>query len=878
MNPASAPSGLRRGKPPRFAEWLLRRLLPLDGQNDAIRGDLLEEFRRRGDPPWWYWREALSLIMRGHGYKKMLTLDTLRQDLRYAWRSYAKAPAFTSLVILTLALGIGASTAIFSIVNGILLKPLPFSRPERLMWINELNPAGATMSISWPNYLDWKARAHSFDMLAASRNNPFTWTGAAQGQRLQGRRVTAEFFPVLGVQVAAGRPFAARDDGAGAEPVAIVSNQFWRRQLAGDPAAIGRPLTLDGRAFTIVGVLPEGFRYLRDYDLFVAMGPFAGDPSLLERGNHTGYFALGRLKAGVGPDAAAQEMRTLASQLAKEHPDTNAGVTARVEPLSTRVVAKVRQTLLVLFGAVGILLLIACVNVANLLIARGASRQHELAVRAALGGTRLRLAMQLLIESTLLSAAGGLLGVFLASGLLRVLIAVAPEGTPRIDEVSLDSAALLFAVAAVTACGLLFGAFPAAQASGISGQQLVIRTRATGASAASHRLRRGLLVAEVALALILLTGAGLMIRTLGRLAGVETGFTADHLLTMHVVLPAEYDDHAKRMPFVNELVARTRALPGVTSTAVGLSLPIDGSNWNSVFVPQDKPVPPTHDLLPSGAMIPVSEAYFDALGTRLTRGRFFTIADRDGSAPVTIVNETLAHRIWPGENPIGKHVKQGWPERPGTWREVVGVVADVKFEGLTEDTTMQVYMPFAQDPPGDFTVLVRTAVAPGSIVSAVEGVIASMSHDMPVSEVKTMVELVDGSIARQRMALIVLTVFALVALTLASTGLYGLVAHSVTERTHEIGVRMALGADRGDVVRLVIRHGLSMTLAGIVVGVAGAAALSTSLHGLVFGIEPMDPLTFASVVVMLLVTATLACYLPAWRATRIAPTTALRSE
>jgi predicted permease len=871
-------------QPPRLAAWLLRTLLPLDGQNDAIRGDMLEEFRRRaatlgsGPADLWYWRETIALIFRGHGYTQMLTIDNFRQDLRFAWRSYAKAPAFTLLVITTLALGIGASTAIFSIVNGILLKPLPFPAADRLLWISEGNHEGASVSVSWRNFQDWRARAHSFDGLTLSRARSFTMTGRAQATRVTARTVTANFFQVLGVQPPVGRAFAESDDQPGAEPVTVVSHQFWRRELGSDPAALGRPIALGGRPFTIVGILPPGFRYLRPYDLFVAMGAFVSDESLNDRGNHQGFVAVARLKAGLTMDAASAEMRAIEADLARQYPDTNAGLTAIVWPLKARLVNQDRATLLVLFGAVGILLLIACVNVANLLIARGAARQHELAVRAALGGSRLRLAMQLLIESTLLAAAGGALGVLLASALLRGLIAVAPEGTPRLDEVSLDSSALVFAIAAASVCGLLFGAFPAAQASGTSGQQLVIRTRATGASAGSHRLRRGLLVAEVALALILLTGAGLMIRTLGRLTGVDTGFRADHLLTMRLVLPANYEDHAKRITIVNDLIARTRALPGVVQAAVGLSLPIDGSNWNSVFVPEDKPVPPSHDLLPSAGMIPVSASYFDALGTRLMHGRFFTSADREGTAPVVIINETLASRVWPGEDPIGKRLKQGWPERPGTWREVIGVVADVKFEGITEATTMQVYLPFAQDPSGDFTLLVRTAVDPGSMRSAVEGVVASLSRDMPVSAVRTMEELLDASIARQRMALMVLTVFALVALVLASTGLYGLVAHSVTERRHEIGVRMALGAERNDVVRLVIRHGLSMTLVGIVLGVAGAAALSKSLQGLVFGVDPMDPLTFASVVVMLLTTATLACYVPAWRATRIAPTTALRTE
>jgi putative ABC transport system permease protein len=901
-------AGPRQPQPPRIADWLLRRFLPLDGQNDAIRGDLLEEFRRRSHldhgshldrvsslaprashldrasrlasrpSQLWYWRETLALIVRGHGYKKMLTLDNLGQDLRYAWRSYRKAPLFTLLVVLTLALGIGASTAIFSIVNGVLLRPLPFPDPERLTWVSEANTAGETVSVSWMNYLDWRARQHSFDALSASQNSAFTLTGSGQATRVAGRRVTANFFHVLGAEPALGRAFLEDEDRPGAPGAAIVSHEFWQRQLSADPNVLGRSLMLDGTPHAIVGVLPAGFRYLRSYDVFVAMGPLAGAGWIVDRGNHQGFMALGRLKPGVTPDAALTELRAIEADLSRTYPDAVSGLTVEMDSLKSRLVSDDRATLLVLFGSVGLLLLIACVNVANLLIARGASRRHELAVRAALGGKRLRLAMQLLIESSLLSAAGGAAGILLAGFLLRALIAVAPEGTPRLDEVALDGTALLFSIGAATACGLIFGAFPAAQASSVSGQQLVIRTRAAGAVAGSHRLRRGLLVAEVALALVLLTAAGLMVRTLTRLTGVDTGLKPDHLLTLRLVLPAAYKSPEQRLAVVTDLLARVRAVPGIVTAGAGYSLPIDGSIWSSSFSARDKPVPPTHDLLPSAGMIPVSDAYLEALGTRLTRGRLFTAADGPDAAPVAVINETLAAKVWPGEDPIGKFLKQGWPERPGPWRQVVGVIADIKFEGITEPTTMQVYMPLAQDPPADFTLALRTAVEPGSVRPSVEAIVTAISRDMPVSRVRTMEQVLDRSIARQRMALLVLSVFAAVALILAASGLYGLVAHSVTERTHEIGVRMALGAARRDVIRLVIVHGLSMTAAGIVAGVIGAAALSKSLQGLVFGVEPTDPATFAAVIAMLLAVAVAACYLPAWRATRIAPTMALRMD
>jgi putative ABC transport system permease protein len=870
--------------PPRHAAWLLERLMPLDRQNETIRGDLLEEFRRRHaafgarSSCFWYWREALSLIVRGQGYKNMLTLDNLRQDLRFAWRSLRKAPGFTAIVITTLAIGIGASTAIFSAVDAILLKPLPFSEPDRLLWINEVTPQGIAMSVSWPDYLDWRTRVHGFDALAASRTNSFTWTGTGEARRLDGRRVTSNFFAALGVQPATGRAFVEHDDDPGAQPVAVVTYEFWQRRLDGDRQVLGRTLALDAQPFTIVGVLPAGFRYLRDYDLFVAMGPFLGDQALRERGNHAGYIALGRLKRGVSREAATRELQAVEADLAREHADVMSGVTASVEPLSSRLVAPVRQTLWLLFGAVGVLLLIACVNVASLLIARGAARQHELAVRSALGGRRLRIATQLLVESMLLSAIGGGLGVLLASALLRVLLAFAPEATPRIDEVHLDTAALLFALAAAAACGIVFGAFPAAQASGVTGQQALIRTRAAGASAASSGLRRGLLAVEVALALILLTGAGLMIRTLRGLTTEDAGFRPDHLLTLRVSTPGERWTPARRVTFVDQMIARTRALPGVSSAAANSALPIDGSDWNSVFAGEGKPSPARRDELPSAAMTLVTPAYFEAMGTRLVRGRTFTSADRADARPVAIVNESLARQIWPGEDAIGKRLKQGWPEQPGTWREIVGIVADVKFEGVTERTPLQVYMPFAQDPPRAFFIIARTATDPASLASAIEATVHSFDRDLPVFAVRTMERVMESEIERQRTMEIVLSVFAIVALLLASIGLYGIVAHSVTERTHEIGVRMALGAERGDVLRLVVRHGLSMTLVGLAIGVAGAAAVTGSLRGLLYGVQPFDLLTFVAVAALLVLTASVACLIPAARALQIPPTTALRSE
>jgi putative ABC transport system permease protein len=808
-----------------------------------------------------------------------MLLDNIRQDVRYAIRSYAKAPAFTLAILTTLALGIGASTAIFSMVNGILFRPLPLPAPDRLVYATEVNARakGTSISVSWPNYLDWRARARSFEALADTREDPQTLTGADEAKRIRARRVTGNFFQVLGVAPALGRSLSDDDDRASAAPVVIISHGFWQTAFGGDPAVLGRPVTLSGVSYAIVGVMPAGFEYLRPYDAFVSMAPFAGTRQLLSRGNHNGLNAIGRLKPGVTVEAADRELAAIAAALEKEYPATNSGVTTHVELLGDRLVTNVRLTLLALFGAVGCLLLIACVNVASLLIARGAARQHELSVRAALGGGRVRLVAQLLAESTLISAVGGALGIVLATWLLRALVAAAPDGTPRITNVRVDGAALLFAVAAAAVCGVVFGAFPAFQAAGADGQQALIRGRAAGFSARSHHLRRGLIVVETALAIVLLVGAGLMIRTVQQLTSVDVGFRGDHLLTSRFTLSGAKWTDATRVPFYDDLLDRVRAVPGVTHAGLTYSVPIDGSQWNSIFIVADKPVP-ERAKLPNAAFNPVTDGIFETMGIRLLRGRLLNRGDTATSAQVIVINETLARSLWPGEDAVGKRLKQGWPEDKSPWKEVVGVVADVKLNGLTVETPSEVYMPATQESSNYMNLVVRSAIAPDAIVPRIEAAVHGLNRDLPLYQTRTMDQVLVESIAQQRMSVIVLVVFAVVALTLASLGLYGVVAHGVTERTHEIGVRMALGANARDVLAMVIRQGLATAATGVAIGVGAALALSSAIQGLLFGVTATDPVTFAAVVGALLTVALLACYLPGRRATRLDPTTALRSE
>jgi len=883
-------------KLPPAARWLLLRSLPPGVPGSAMLGDFVEELGRRpvSAAEWRRcWVQTLSLATR-YGWRralgfdrppttrkeeKTMWLESLRQDARFALRSWRRSPGFATLVVLTLTLGIGASTAIYSLVYGIVLRPLPYRDPDRLVFLGETQAEGRELSVSWPDFLDWRARQRSFEALALSRTESFTWTGIDRPQRLRARRVTGNLFDVLGVRPLLGQGFTAADDAAGTEAKAIVSHAFWQQRLGADPAALGRTLVLDGRSYAIVGVLPAGFRYLgRAEDLYVPIGLRADNRYFLWRGNHQGYYGVGRLADGVSLAAARTELRDVAARIASENPITNAGIGVHVESLQAQLVSEVRPTLLVLLGAVGCLLLIACVNVANLLVARGAAREREFGVRAALGGVRRRLIGQLLVESSLVAAVGAVLGVLLAFGLLAVLVAVAPAETPRLAEVRLDGAALLFALSAAVTCGFLFGAIPAFQAASVRVQQTLVRTRSSGGSVRSHRLRRGLMVVEVALALVLLVGAGLMIRTLGRLSAVDAGFRSDHLLLARFTLGGErWRDAAARASFLDQLLENLRSRPGLGDSSLAESLPIEDSNWSSGFVAQDRPAPERAET-PSADFAPVSAGYFETLGIPLVGGRRFDATDTASSSKVVVVNEALARRIWPGEEAVGRYLKQGWSDSDAPWRRVVGVVADVKSAGLTAQTPLQVYMPISQEPPDAPAIVVRTALPLAEAQRQIEDAVRRLDDALPLYDVRTMDELLGGSIARQRMAMLVLLVFAAVALTLAAVGLYGVVSHSVTERRHEIGVRMALGAEGRDVLRLVVRQGLATALVGAAIGLVGAVALSRTLRSLLFEVSATDPATLAGVALMLLAVSALACYVPARRAVRVDPTQALRVE
>ncbi len=804
--------------------------------------------------------------------------ETTVRDLRYGARALRRRPAFAAAGILTLALGVGANTAIFSVVRAVLLAPLPFDDPDRLMLLSEEAPGGGRMSVAVPNFQDWRGRARSFERMAAFRSAFFTLTGGETPLRLSGRMVTWDFLAMLGVQPILGRPFTPDDDRPEAAPMALIGEGLWRRRFGAAPSVIGGTMSVDGTAFTIIGVLPGDFEFFRRDEILVPVGLVLTPQSdFLDRGNHFGLYALGRLRRGVSLQAARAEMEALAEALEREYPATNSGNGALVRPLADVVVQDIRPTLLVLMSGVGFVLMIACANVANLSLARAAARGREIAVRAALGASRSRILRMLLTESLLVFLLGGLAGLGLGQWALDALLALVPPGLPRLGQVRMDGVVLAFTLGVSLLTGLVFGWLPARQAARADLQAGLREAGRSQVGAARQRTRRALLVAQMGLALMLLVGAGLMVRTVVALVQVDPGFRPANLLAASFSLPPGRYPEQKQREFYRDALARIEALPGVASATLGLSLPVQGSNWNSIFIVSNQPVPERANL-PSAAFNPVSTRYFETLGIRLLRGRPFTEADGPGAATVAVINETLAKRLWPDEDPIGKRLKQGWPEDDHPWREVVGVVADVSLEGIDRDVPMQAYLPLPQAPTSGLSLVVRAAGEPTALAPSVEKAVHEIDPDLPVFGILTMEQILGDSIGRQRLAMVLLGIFAGLAVALAAVGVYGVISYGVTQQTHELAVRMALGAGRGDIFRMVVWQGMRLALIGMAFGLAGVLGLTRFLESLLFGVEPADPLTLSGVSALLVFVAFLACALPARRAVRIDPAILLRSE
>ncbi len=800
------------------------------------------------------------------------------QDVRYAVRALLRAPGFAVVAIVTLALGIGATTIVYALVDGILLRPLPIKDAARVVLAREISPTGQQIGVAWPNFKDWQARAQSFENLAAWRGRTANLTGIADPQRIYVREVTWNLFDVLGVQPIAGRGFSAADDVPEAPRVCLISYGFWERRFGADASAMGQRILLDEVPVTVVGVLPRDFTVARVEDAFLPMGSLiAANNGMLNRGNHFGVAAIGRLAPGATVEGARSELQVIARQLADAYPATNSGVSATAQRLFDVLVDDARPALGVLAGAVAAMLLIACVNIANLQLVRAITRAHEIEVRQALGAERWRLVRQLLTESVLLALAGAAAGVALAYAGFGLFVGLLPADQPRIHQVAIDSRVLIFATVTSVGAGLLFGLMPALHAGSRRAGALLRSVRVAGTAAGHHATRQLLLVLEVALSLVLLVAAGLMAQTMNNLLAVDLGFAPEQVLTAQMSLPSGRYTRERRRTFYAEVEERLRVIPGVTNVALTLSLPVSGSNWNSIFIVEGLPVPERANL-PSGAWTPITPSYFDTLGIRLMRGRGFTAGDSDQAPRVAVVNESFARAFWPDGDAIGKRVKQGWPEDKTPWREIVGIVNDVKTDGIDRASRLQAYLPLAQESIPLLALVVRTAGEPGAVQRSIEAALQAVDPNLPIFDVRTLPQVIQINVGTQRLLLVLLLAFGGLSLLLAAVGVFGVNAYAVSQRTHEFGVRMALGADRPRVLRLVLRQGLLTCVIGAAIGLVLSLATTKLLKALLYQVTPYDPGTIAAVTVVLLAVTAVACYLPARRATRIDPVTALRGE
>jgi putative ABC transport system permease protein len=804
-------------------------------------------------------------------------METLLKDVRYSVRMLVRNPAFTLVSVLALALGIGANVAIFSVVNGVLLRPLPFKEPDRLMMIRETKlPVFPEFSVAPGNFLDWKKQNTVFEHLAAFQGTSFNLIGSGEPERLRGMFVTEGFFSMLGAQPQLGRDFLPEEDQPGHNKVAILSHGLWQRRFGGDPKVLNQPITLSGESYTVIGVMPASFRIEgRDLDLWTPMALTAAQAT-----QHGGHYivAVGRLKPGVTVDQAGSEMRTIAERLAQQYPDSNTGWSVTVVPLLEYSVKSIKPALLLLLVAVAFVLLIACANVANLLLARAVGRQKEMATRTALGASRWRIVRQLLTESLLLSSMGGALGLLLAKWGMDLLLTLAPPELPRISSVSIDGRALAFTVALTFLTGIIFGLVPALQASRPNLNE-TLKDAGRGSTEGSRRqlIRHTLVVMEVAAALVLLVGAGLMIKSFWRLQKVDPGFNPKNALAVSVQLPqTKYKEENEQAAFFGHLIEKVATLPGVEAVGAGSVIPLSDNDFVLAFEIDGRP-PLSPGTTQSTNYYSVSADYFKAMGIPLRRGRVLANTDTKDAPHVAVINETMARKMFPNEDPIGKRITFGSRDKPD-WFEIVGIVGDVKHYGLDQETTMQTYEPYTQQTLPYMTLVVRTSGDPTSLSAAIRSDVLSLDKEQPVSSIKTLNDLFSTSIAQQQFSMLLLGVFAAVALALAAVGIYGVLSYAVTQRTHEIGIRMALGAGRRDVLWLVVGKGMLLTVIGVAGGLLAAFGLTRLMATLLFGVTATDAATFASVASALFVVALLACYIPALRATKVDPLVALRYE
>lgn len=814
---------------------------------------------------------------------KILFMHTLIQDIRYGMRTLRKQPAFTCVVVLTLALGIGVNTAIFSVVNAVLLRPLPFPDSDQLVMVTMANPrlGGDNIPLSVADFLDWRAQNQVFQDLAAYADNWFSLTGDREPQRLKGVWVTAGFFSTLRATPLLGRTFSAGEDAPNGEPLVILSERVWQRSFGSDPQMVGKAITLNGRSRTVVGVMPHSFTFPPadehslpgDVDLWVLH-------TLAPPTRRGPYYLRGiaRLKPDASLQQAHSELNNIGIRIRQDNPLTNAETTLVSRSLKDAIIGDVGRTLFVLFGGVAFVLLIASLNVANLSLSRAASRGSEIAIRTALGAGRRRIMRQLLTESLLLASAGAAGGVLLGWWGVNLLRTIGSNHLPRLHEVSIDARVLAFTAFLSLVSSLLFGLVPAWQASrtGLS-QYLRKAPQADTGGPAWRRTRKLLVVAEVALSIVLLAGAGLMLNSFLRLKSVSPGFAPERILATELSLPsARYKERAQINTFYEQLIARVRNLPGVEAAGIGMSLPPNLLSISDTFTIEGAP---PGESEPSSPLVVVSSGYFEALGIPLLAGRNFTETDRVDKPHVVIINETFARRYFAHESPLGKRMKTGGPERPNNpWMEIVGVVGDVKYAGLDVAAEPAYYEHYQQVPWSGTYIVVRSSSEPRSLATSVRQAVWSLDKDLPIASVQTMEDLLSESVARPRFRTFVFLVLGTLAIVLAVTGIYGVISYLVSQRTREIGIRVALGAQRRTVLNLIIRQGMSLALVGTVIGLMAAFVLTRLMTGLLYEVEATDPLTFASITILLLLVSLAACWIPARRAAKVDPLVALRDH
>lgn len=808
----------------------------------------------------------------------VVKMSTLLQDLRYAFRMLLKGPGFTITTILALALGIGVNSAIFSVINTILLRPLPYVKQEQLMVLSEVNPKKNLdqIPVTPPTLADWKSQNQLFENMAAYRSGSsasFNLTSGAEPERIQGAFVSAELLPVLSVQPLQGRNFTADEEKAGSNLVVIISHELWQRRFNSDPNFVGRPLTLNGVNYSVIGIMPPHFQFPVQPERVDLWVPLSLPQEVAQDRMAHMLRVIARLKPGVTQAQAQLEMSTIARRLEQQYPETNTDLSVVVVPMLQQIVGNMQTALWILLGAVGFVLLIACANVANLLLARATARQKEIAIRTALGASRLRIIRQLLTESVLLSVLGGLLGLLLAIVGLRLLIAISPSTIPRLQEVGLDGRVLGFTFLISLLTGIFFGLVPALQASKPDLTESLKEGGKSSSSLHRSRIRNGLVVVEMALALLLLVGAGLMMQSFVRLRQVNPGFNPKNLLTMRIALPdnkyaEDYQSHA----FYQQLLQRVGALPGVQSADVVTSVPLSGQQTVFAFDIVGRPAPGPGEVLTADYRA-TSPGYFHTMGISVIKGRPFTDRDTKNSPSVLIINETMARRYWPNEDPLGKQVNVG-----PVPHEIVGVVGDIRQMGLDAGPNAEMYEPYLQAPWNSLTLVVRSNSDPKNLAAAVTKEVRAVDKDQPVANVKLMEEIVAESVAQPRLYTMLLNVFAAVALLLAAVGLFGVIAYSVTQRTREIGIRMALGAQQGAVLKLIVGQGMLLALLGIAIGLVTAFLTTRILATILFGISSLDPVTFVGSAVVLSVVALLASVIPARRAMKVNAMVALRYE